>query len=98
MELMHKIKEHGYDLISIKPIVYYKAIGDNYGALKIARLPNMLPRTKSINVIYHHFQEYVRLGMIKIYPISTHDPVANTFTKPLTQNTFVKHRIRICVS
>ena len=55
----------------------------------------MSPHTKAINVIYHHFQEYVRLGMINIYLISTHDQVADMLTKPLTQNTFVKHHINI---
>ena len=96
MELMDELKDRGYDLISTEPIVYCKAFEDNSGALEIARLPKMRPRTKAINVIYHHFREYVRLGMIAIYPISTHDQVANMFTKPLTQNTFVKHRVKVC--
>ena len=55
----------------------------------------MLPCTKPINVIYNNFQDYVQLGMIKIYPISTHDQVADMFTKPLTQNNFVKHRVKV---
>ena len=36
--------------------------------------------------------------MIKIYPISTHDQVSDMFTKPLTQNNFVKHRVKVCGS
>ena len=95
MELIDELKDHAYDLISSEPIVYCKAFEDNSSALDIARLPNIRPRTKSINVIYHHFQEYVRLGMINIYLISTHDQVADMFTKPLTQNTFVNHHINI---
>ena len=98
MELMDELKERGYDLISTESIVYWKAIGDKYGALEIVRLPNMRPHTNSINVIYHHFREYVRLGMIQIHPIYTHDQVADMFTKPLTENIFVKHRIKICNS
>ena len=95
---MEYLKERVYDLISDNTIVYCKVFEDNSGALEIARLPKMRPHTKSINVIYHHFWEYVRLGMIKIYPISTHDQVADMFTKPLTQNTFVKHRVKVCGS
>ena len=96
MELMDELRDRGYELISTEPIVYCKAFEDNSGALEIARLPKMRPRTKAINVIYHHFREYVRLGLIKIYPISTDDQVADIFTKPLTQNPFVKHRVKIC--
>ena len=63
-------------MVSIKPNIYCKTFKDNYGDLKIAHLSNMLPHTKSINVVYHHFQEYVRLGLIIIYPVSTDDQLA----------------------
>ena len=95
---LSSLKERGYELISTEPILYCKAFKDNSGALGIFRLPNMLPRTKAINASYHQFQKYVRLGTINIYPITTHDQVANMFTKPLTQNTFAKHRNEVCGS
>ena len=95
---MDELKERGCDLISTNPIVYCKAFRNNSSALEIMRLPKMRPRTNAINVIYHHLREYVRLGMIKIYPISTHDQFANMFTKPLTQNNLVKHRVKVCGS
>ena len=98
MELMDEVKEHSYDLISTNTIVYFKEIRYNSGAPKIAHLPKICPCTKEINVIYHHFRKYVRLGMINIYLISTHDQVANMFTKTLTQNNFLKHRVNICGS
>ena len=56
MELMDKLKDRGYELISTDPIVYCKAFKDSYGALEIVRLPKMRPFTKAINVIYHHFR------------------------------------------
>ena len=95
---MDEPKDRGYDLISTETIVYCKAFENNYGALEIARLPKMRPHTKSINVIYNHFWDYVRLGMIKIYHISNHDQVADMFTKAMTQNNFVKHRVKVCGS
>ena len=98
MEPMDELKDCGYDLISTKHIVYCKAFEDNFCALEFVRLPKMRPHTKAINVIYHHFREYVRLSTIKIYPISTHDQVADMFTKPLTQNNFVRHRVKLCGS
>jgi hypothetical protein len=65
-------------------------------ALAIALLPKMRPRTKTTIVKYHYFREYVRLHLIKNYHISTADQVADIFTKPLTQNPFVKHRVQLC--
>lgn len=96
MELMAEIKQKGFKIISKTPTVYCKAFEDNSGALEIARLPKMRPRTKAINVIYHHFREYVRMGLIKIFAVSTEDQTADIFTKPLVQNLFVKHRKKIC--
>ena len=98
IEIMDELKDRGYDLISTEPIVFCKAFKVNPGALEITGLPKILPHTKAINVIYHHLQEYLRLGMIKIYPISTHDQVADMFTKPLIWNTFDKHSIKACSS
>ena len=56
----------------------------------------MRPRTKAINSIYHHFQEYVRNGMIMVYPIDTKKQLADMMTKPLVQNDFLPHRSAIC--
>ena len=64
MELTDDLKYRDYDSISTNPIVYSKSFEDKSSALGITRLPNMWPRTKEIIAIYHHFREYVRLGMI----------------------------------
>ena len=96
MELLDEFLARGYTLVSTKPKVYCKAFEDNSGALKIARLPKMRPRTKAINVIYHHFREPVRLGKIHIYPISTDLQRADILTKPTVQNIFLRHRKSIC--
>ena len=92
MELMDELLGRGYSLVSAEPRVYCKAFEDNSGALEIARLPKMRPRTKAINVIYHHFREHVRLGQIQIYPISTDLQRADILTKPTVQNIFLRHR------
>jgi hypothetical protein len=54
----------------------------------LARLPKLCPRTKHINACYHHFCEHVRIGLIKILPVSTDDQTADILTKPLAQNSF----------
>ena len=75
--------------------MYCKAFEDNSGALELARAPKMRPRTKHINLVYHHFREYVHRKEIIIHPIRTDDQLADIFTKPLGQNIFTKHRYSI---
>jgi hypothetical protein len=92
MNLIHEFKEHGFPVTSSQPKVYCKAFEDNSGALELARLPKIRPRTKHINIKYHHFREYVRLGLIEMLPISTTEQIADIFTKPLAQNAFLHLR------
>jgi hypothetical protein len=90
MNPIHEFKEHGFSVTSSQPKVYCKAFEDNYGALELACLPKMRPQTKHINIKYHHFREYIRLGLIKKLPISTTEQIADIFNKNLTQNTFLQ--------
>jgi hypothetical protein len=76
--------------------VYCKVFEDDSGALELARLPKLRPRTKHISVCYHHFREHVHSREIKIFLINTHDQVADTLTKALSQNMFQKHRRVMC--
>jgi hypothetical protein len=73
MELLEEMRERKHHVICTKPVVYCKVFEDNSGALELARLPKLRPRTKHINVCYHHFREHVRFGLIKILPVSTDD-------------------------
>ena len=96
MELLREMRELGHPVICTEPTVYCKVFEDNSGALELARLPKLRPRTKHINVCYHHFREHVRNGLIKILHVNTEDQTADVLTKPLPQNTFTKHPIAIC--
>ena len=75
--------------------MYYKDFEDNSGAMELGRTPKIRPRTKHINLVYHHFREYIRRKEIIIHRISTDDQLADIFTKPLGQNIFYKHRYSI---
>ena len=96
MELLQEMRELGHQVICTQPIVYCKVFEDNSGALELARLPKLRPRTKHINVCYHHFREHVRTGIIKILHVSTEDQIADALTKPLAQNLLRKHRLPVC--
>jgi histone deacetylase 1/2 len=95
MDLINEFKDNGFKVYSEVPRVHCKAFEDNSGALELARLPKLRPRTKHINIKYHHFREHVRLGLIKVYPIGTNDQIADIFTKPLAQNLFLKFRKKL---
>ena len=96
MELIHEMRERKFDIINTQPYVYCKVFKDNSGALELARLPRLHPRTKHINVCYHHFREHVRKGLIEIFPIDTQNQLADTLTKALVQNDFMRHRKHMC--
>jgi hypothetical protein len=65
---------------------------DNSGALTLAKAPAMRPRTKHINIKYHHFRTHVADGTIDIQAIRPKDHPADILTKPLTESVFVLHR------
>ena len=82
MNLINEIKSHGHNIVSTAPRVHCKAFEDNSGALELARLPKLHPHTKHINLVYHHFKDHVKQGLITIFPIDTADQIADMFTKP----------------
>jgi hypothetical protein len=65
------------------PVVHCKAFEDNSGVLELARLPKMRPRTKHINVKYHHFREAVAAKRVTIQHASTLDQLRDALTKNL---------------
>jgi len=83
-----EIESHGIAYKFQSPTVYCKLFEDNSAALEIARVSKMRPRTKHVNMKYHHFREYVKKGLIEILPISTDDQLADIGTKPLAFSKF----------
>jgi hypothetical protein len=96
MNLLQEMREQDYQVICTEPHVYCKVFEDNSGALELARLPKLRPRTKHINVCYHHFCKHVHKGFIKIFPINTKDQIADALTKALAQNDFQSHHRFMC--
>ncbi len=96
MNLLQEMREQEFQVTCNEPYVYCKVFEDNSGALELTRLPKLRPRTKHINVCYHHFCEHVRKGLIKIFPINTKDQIAEILTKPLAQNDFQRHHRSMC--
>ena len=55
-------------------------------------MPKMSPRTKHIALPYDFFRSKVEELQIKVVSISTHDQLADQFTKGLIETLFVKAR------
>jgi len=94
--LLQEMKEQEFQVICNEPYVYCEVFEDNSGALELARLPKLRPRTKHIIVCYHCFHENACKGLIKIFPINMKDQIADILTKPLAQNDFQRHRCSMC--
>ena len=92
MELIKELKKHGFDTASSVPKVHCQVFEDNSGAIEIAKVPKMRPRTKHINIKYHHFRDYVERGEITVHPLDTKDQPADMLTKPLNESTLTNHR------
>ena len=74
--------------------MHCEAIEDNNGALAIASVPKMRPRTKHINNKYFHFVEYT-LQDDAPFPfkrIGTEDKPVDILMKPLSLDPLRKHR------
>jgi Reverse transcriptase (RNA-dependent DNA polymerase) len=92
MRLASELAAAGFPLGTDTPEIHCKAFEDNSGALEMARTPKMRPRTKHMNIKYHHFREAVEDGSVTIHAINTLDQLADICTKPLPQELFERLR------
>jgi hypothetical protein len=92
IDYLCELRENGFKFNNDKNEIKCKAFEDNEGALEMARSPKFRPRTKHINIKYHHFHEAIETGKIKMLKIGTLDQQADIFTKPLRTDLFTKLR------
>jgi hypothetical protein len=58
-ELMMEAQKYKIEVKCPKAIVHCQVFEDNTGAIELAKVPKMHPRTKHLNIKYHHFREHV---------------------------------------
>lgn len=63
---------------------------DNTSAIAITENPVQHSRTKHIDVRYHFIREHVMEGTIELHFVPTNKQLADIFTKPLDEATFVR--------
>jgi hypothetical protein len=83
---------NGVPMRSGAPVVQCKAFEDNPGALELAPLPKMRPRTRHINVKYHHLCEALAKGCIKVEHVFTHNQLGDALMKNLPRDHFMTLR------
>jgi hypothetical protein len=74
------------------PTIKCKMFEDNQGAVEMANVPKMRPRTKHLNIKYHFFRQFVEDGILQVEHIPGEDQMADVLTKPLEEASFQKHR------
>jgi hypothetical protein len=92
MNLLNEMKDFGVPISKTTSTVFCKLFEDNAGAIRLAKVHKMRPRTRHINQKYHHFREWVKSGLIDVLPIDTLQQPADLLTKPLDLSSFVKFR------
>ena len=92
MEIVKEMSELGYNVGATTPTVHCTLFEDNIGALTLARAPAMRPRTKHINVKYHHFRSHVANGSVDVQAVSSEQQLADMLTKPNKLADLLRHR------
>jgi hypothetical protein len=79
---------------STKPRIRCRMFEDNEAAL-ILKTPKIRPRSRHINIIYHHFCSEVFNECVNVEPIRTMENAADILTKQLDITLFQKHQLKI---
>ena len=83
METLKEMKRNNFPIGNITPNIHCRVFEDNSGALEMAKTHKYRPRTKHLNVKFHHFRDYVTRGEISVHKVDTKEQCADYLTKPL---------------
>jgi hypothetical protein len=80
------LRDYGYKLSKV-PLLC-----DNESVIRMTDNPVEHSRTKNIDIRYHFLRDHQLRGDIEIAYVSTHNQLADIFTKPLYEKAFSKLR------
>ena len=95
MEVIKEMNKLKLAFTNVVPKIHCKVFEDNSGALEMAKNYKYRPRTKHLNVKYHHFRDYVERGEITIHKIDTSNQLADYLTKPVSQEILEHLRLKV---
>jgi hypothetical protein len=78
-----------------KPTIKCTIFEDNKGTVEMANVPKMRPRTKHLNVKYHFFREFITREIMHVQFIEGVNQIADIFTKPLSEEPFLRHHLAL---
>ena len=99
---MDEMSKKQIEIVAAKPVVKCKVFEDNSGAIELAKLPKLRPRTKHIAIQYHHFRSWTVKGLngeepkIEVSYIQTEHQQADIMTKPIPRQQFQHLRKLLC--
>jgi hypothetical protein len=73
------------------PKIKCKIFEDNMGAVEMANVPKMRPRTKHLNIKYHFFRQFVQQGIFIVEYVAGELQIADLLTKALEVIAFQRH-------
>ena len=80
------LRDYGYKLTKV-PLLC-----DNESVIRMADNPVEHSRNKHIDIRYHFLRDHQRNGDIEIAYVNTQNQLADIFTKPLDEKTFIADR------
>ena len=89
IKLLKEVESHNVDANLQPTMIHCKAFEDNSGALEMAKVPKIQPRTKRLNNMYHHFWESVQNNEVTLITVETENQLANLLTKLLPEHPFL---------
>ena len=94
MNLVTELPNLGFNFSIDTPKIVCTVFEDNRSCLEIATNHRTRPRTKHLSVRLHHFRYHVVNNTINIQHVASKEQMADTFTKPLPRDQFIKVRNR----
>ncbi len=95
LNLMREVKENEVQIEVQHANFHCKIFEDYAGAIELAKTRKMRPRTKHLNIKYHHFRHHVQSGLLSLHYVPTDQQIADIFTKPLAEDSFQRHHKQI---
>ena len=85
-------------IIFEKPITPVTVYEKNQGEILLAVSMQIQPRTKHIEIKYHHFRSFVTNGNVKIKHVNMKEQIADIFTMLLDSELFryLRYKLKGC--
>ena len=84
-------QEYEVSISGTSLIFHTRLFEDNTGAIELIYTKKLHPRTKHINIKYHHFRQHVKQGDIEVVNVASKDQLADMLTKLLNSHLLCKH-------